>query len=210
MIVKRGRVSGWMFSPIKLRLTRFASIWRPKPCSRICGNSIPTMAGWARASSLLQRGWLGASKSAHPQPASTFAWRGRSVGCSSSTKHLYPARSSTSAAPVERSPPQSPARCGCGTVGCRVPGCGRKYHLHAHHIEAWADGGKTSQSNLALLCPSHHALVHEGQLTVEVAEGKLEFKNAHGLPIPVVPPRPYDPETESHWLHGEPKVASYG
>ncbi len=29
--------------------------------------------------------------------------------------------------------------------GCRVPGCGRKRHLHAHHVEAWADGGKTSR-----------------------------------------------------------------
>jgi hypothetical protein len=78
--------------------------------------------------------------------------------------------------------------------GCRVPGCGRKYHLHAHHIEAWADGGKTSQSNLVLLCPSHHALVHEGQLSVGVREGKLEFKNAYGLTIPVVPPRDFDAE----------------
>ncbi len=93
--------------------------------------------------------------------------------------------------------------------GCRVPGCGRKYHLHAHHIEAWADGGKTAKSNLALLCPSHHALVHEGKLSVDVRDGKLEFKNAYGLTIPTVPPRPHDPETEHHWLHGEPKVARF-
>jgi hypothetical protein len=90
--------------------------------------------------------------------------------------------------------------------GCRVPGCGRKYHLHAHHIEAWADGGKTSQSNLALLCPSHHALVHEGQLSIDVREGKLEFKNAYNLPIPTVPPRP-GPESIGRWLSDPPQVA---
>ncbi len=97
--------------------------------------------------------------------------------------------------------------------GCRVPGCGRKYHLHAHHIEAWAEGGKTAQSNLVLLCPSHHALVHEGQLSVDVCDGKIEFKNAYGLTIPVVPPRPVDPETMDRWLYEvliPPAAASAG
>jgi hypothetical protein len=61
--------------------------------------------------------------------------------------------------------------------GCRAPGCGRRHHLHAHHIEAWADGGKTSASNLVLLCPGHHLQVHEGNLSVTVREGKLEFQN---------------------------------
>ena len=73
--------------------------------------------------------------------------------------------------------------------GCRVPGCGREQHLHAHHVQAWAEGGKTSQSNLVLLCPSHHALVHEGQLFVEVRAGKIEFRNAHGIAILPVPGR---------------------
>jgi hypothetical protein len=67
--------------------------------------------------------------------------------------------------------------------GCRVPGCGRRHHLHAHHIEAWAEGGKTAASNLVLLCPSHHTLVHEGQLFVQVHDGKLEFRNAYGLKL---------------------------
>ncbi len=93
--------------------------------------------------------------------------------------------------------------------GCRVPGCGRKYHLHGHHIEAWADGGKTAKSNLVLLCPSHHALVHEGKLSVDMHEGQLEFKNAYGLPIPTVPPRPSDPETIGRWLHEPPHVARF-
>jgi hypothetical protein len=84
--------------------------------------------------------------------------------------------------------------------GCRAPGCGRKHHLHAHHIEAWADGGKTAQSNLVLLCPSHHLLVHEGQLFVEVSEGKIEFRNAYGLMMQPAPDRGADLEALERWL----------
>jgi hypothetical protein len=73
--------------------------------------------------------------------------------------------------------------------GCRVPGCGRRHHLHAHHIEAWAVGGKTSASNLVLLCPSHHTLVHEGTLSVDVLDGRIEFSNVHGTPIRPAPDR---------------------
>jgi hypothetical protein len=85
--------------------------------------------------------------------------------------------------------------------GCRAPGCGRKHHLHAHHIEAWAEGGKTSTSNLILLCPSHHTLVHEGQLFVNVHDGKIEFRNVHGLKLHPSPDRSTDLEELDRWLH---------
>ena len=84
--------------------------------------------------------------------------------------------------------------------GCRVPGCGRKHHLHAHHIEAWAEGGKTSKSNLVLLCPSHHGLVHEGQLFVDVHEGQIEFRSAHGARLRPSPDRGGDLEAIDCWL----------
>ncbi|MCP5092529.1 MAG: DUF222 domain-containing protein, partial [Gammaproteobacteria bacterium] len=29
-------------------------------------------------------------------------------------------------------------------AGCRFPGCGHRRFVDAHHIEHWADGGKTS------------------------------------------------------------------
>jgi hypothetical protein len=91
--------------------------------------------------------------------------------------------------------------------GCRVPGCGRKHHVHAHHIEAWASGGPTKLSNLALLCPSHHMLVHEGQLHIDVREGKLEFRNAHGLALQPVPERGEDLESIARWLNAvEPEL----
>jgi hypothetical protein len=90
--------------------------------------------------------------------------------------------------------------------GCRVPGCGRRHHLHAHHIEAWVEGGKTSKSNLVLLCPSHHTLVHEGQLSVDVRDGKLEFRNAYGLEICAAPRRVHDREEPDRWWRDTPKV----
>jgi hypothetical protein len=93
MIVKRGRVSDWTFLPIKSQITRSASIWRPRRCSHICVNSIPTMVGAGRASCPLQPGWPGESKSAHLRPGSMSGWRVSSVGCSSSTRHSLPGRS---------------------------------------------------------------------------------------------------------------------
>lgn len=58
----------------------------------------------------------------------------------------------------------------------------------------WAEGGATKLSNLTLLCPSHHALVHEGCLRVELDpapdsehQGTLRFRNAHGLVLRAAP-----------------------
>jgi hypothetical protein len=85
--------------------------------------------------------------------------------------------------------------------GCRAPGCGRRQHLHAHHIEAWVDGGKTSASNLVLLCPGHHLQVHEGNLSVGLRDGKLVFENRHGLKLEPVPMRCADFEEIERWLH---------
>jgi hypothetical protein len=85
--------------------------------------------------------------------------------------------------------------------GCRAPGCGRRHHLHAHHIEEWADGGKTAVSNLVLLCPGHHLQVHEGNLSVHVREGKIEFENRYGLKLDPVPERGDDFDAIERWLH---------
>ncbi len=84
--------------------------------------------------------------------------------------------------------------------GCRVPGCGRSRHVQAHHVEAWAEGGATRVSNLVLLCPGHHWLVHEGKLHVEVRSGTLEFVNAHGLRIEPTPRHKIEGEALAAWL----------
>ncbi|MCB1282332.1 MAG: DUF222 domain-containing protein, partial [Salinibacterium sp.] len=59
--------------------------------------------------------------------------------------------------------------------GCRVPGCERRWHLHAHHVVPWAEGGPTKLSNLVLVCPFHHGLIHEGVLGVELRDGQPRF-----------------------------------
>jgi hypothetical protein len=55
--------------------------------------------------------------------------------------------------------------------GCRFPGCTHQRYVDAHHIEHWADGGKTKLSNLVTLCRLHHRLVHEGEITIETLPG---------------------------------------
>jgi hypothetical protein len=41
---------------------------------------------------------------------------------------------------------------------CAWPGCAKDTHLEVDHIQPWSDGGKTSISNLQLLCSAHHKL----------------------------------------------------
>jgi Domain of unknown function (DUF222) len=45
---------------------------------------------------------------------------------------------------------------------CRFPSCTNRLYTDAHHLVHWVDGGATSLSNTALLCSTHHVLVHEG------------------------------------------------
>jgi hypothetical protein len=84
--------------------------------------------------------------------------------------------------------------------GCRVPGCGRRRHLHAHHIHQWADGGETSSANLVLLCSAHHAAVHEKSLSVELSDGQIVFENAHGLRLQPAPVRDSNAAASQEWL----------
>jgi hypothetical protein len=72
--------------------------------------------------------------------------------------------------------------------GCRVPGCGRRRHLHAHHIHSWAAGGPTKLSNLALVCSGHHRMLHEGKLSAEIRDQQIVFRNQMGREVPGVPP----------------------
>ena len=62
--------------------------------------------------------------------------------------------------------------------GCRVPGCDRRWHLQAHHVVEWVDGGPTKLSNLILVCPTHHRMIHEGVLDVALRDGQPRFIQA--------------------------------
>ena len=54
---------------------------------------------------------------------------------------------------------------------CRFPGCTHSRYVDGHHIEHWANGGKTALSNLMLLCSAHHTMLHEGGYRVEADGG---------------------------------------
>ena len=91
---------------------------------------------------------------------------------------------------------------------CRFPGC-RQQRCDAHHVEHWAEGGKTELDNLLLLCRYHHRRLHEGGFHVEIdADGISRFYAAAGWKIPEAPPAPRlagDPAVEltrHNWADG--------
>jgi Domain of unknown function (DUF222)/HNH endonuclease len=74
---------------------------------------------------------------------------------------------------------------------CRFPGCGQHRFLHAHHIQHWAQGGRTDLSNLIQLCTHHHRLVHEGGYSVERrGAGRVRFRRPDGEAISAAPNAP--------------------
>ena len=53
--------------------------------------------------------------------------------------------------------------------GCTFPGCSRPPSwCDAHHCRHWCDGGPTDLTNMALLCPRHHTIVHQKGYTATV------------------------------------------
>ncbi len=74
---------------------------------------------------------------------------------------------------------------------CRFPGCGSTRHLHAHHVQHWADGGPTDLSNLVVTCAHHHRFVHEHRWQVEpLGDGRFSFAPPGAEPLPRVFPLP--------------------
>jgi len=73
---------------------------------------------------------------------------------------------------------------------CRFPGCGRRRHLHTHHIRHWTPHrGHTELDNLVMLCTHHHRLVHEGGWDIRgKPDGDIVFIRPDGRDF--VPLRP--------------------
>jgi len=61
--------------------------------------------------------------------------------------------------------------------GCAFPGChAQRAWCDGHHIEHWADGGRTGLHNLVLLCSAHHKTVHHQGWAVSIdADGLASF-----------------------------------
>ena len=73
--------------------------------------------------------------------------------------------------------------------GCRFPGCERRRWVQAHHLVHWADGGRTDMGNLALICPFHHRLVHEGGWRIDGnPNAALTFVRPDRRPLSTRPP----------------------
>jgi Domain of unknown function (DUF222) len=74
---------------------------------------------------------------------------------------------------------------------CAFPGCDRPINWTSpHHVEFWANGGKSDLPNLLPLCYYHHRLVHEGRWQVIRAGEGFQF-------IP--------PELHQLWEAAEPR-----
>ena len=74
---------------------------------------------------------------------------------------------------------------------CAFPGCDRPPLMcHAHHILHWANGGKTSLSNLVLLCGHHHRVIHDSPWEVRINPD-------HRKPEFLPPPKP---GIDRHWI----------
>jgi hypothetical protein len=80
--------------------------------------------------------------------------------------------------------------------GCVFPGCERPPGwTEAHHVTPWSMGGETDLSNGALLCGSHHRLIHRDDgWEIRIADD--------GLPE-VIPPERVDTRRRPirHWRH---------
>lgn len=64
---------------------------------------------------------------------------------------------------------------------CRFPGCDKTRFSEIHHIVHVADGGETVLPNLAMICYSHHHLIHEGGWRLEGSmPGGLRFISPDG------------------------------
>ncbi|MFB2586483.1 HNH endonuclease [Herbiconiux liukaitaii] len=78
---------------------------------------------------------------------------------------------------------------------CRFPGCGRRAaRCELDHTEDWAHGGRSTASNLAHLCTSHHHLKHNGGWKVDRPPGsppgsrELEWRSPLGATYRTTPP----------------------
>jgi hypothetical protein len=61
--------------------------------------------------------------------------------------------------------------------GCIGPGCERPpAWTKAHHLQHWADGGRTDIDNLCLLCTFHHDQVHHHGWTITMRNGRPHMR----------------------------------
>jgi hypothetical protein len=72
---------------------------------------------------------------------------------------------------------------------CRYPGCESR-RTDLHHIQYWANGGRTSLDNLINLCKRHHMLIHDRGYLIANAGGTFTFYQPDGTVLPANPALP--------------------
>ncbi|WP_406027697.1 HNH endonuclease [Nocardioides sp. NBC_00850] len=73
--------------------------------------------------------------------------------------------------PIQRKALRLQQKC-CQAEGCDMP----PEWCDAHHLDPWAEGGKTNLKDGALLCPHHHRLAHNPAYIHErLPDGSLRF-----------------------------------
>jgi hypothetical protein len=72
---------------------------------------------------------------------------------------------------------------------CRYPGCESR-RTDLHHIQYWANGGRTSLDNLINLCKRHHMLIHDRGYLIANAGGTFTFYQPDGTVLPASPALP--------------------
>ena len=73
---------------------------------------------------------------------------------------------------------------------CRYPGCESR-RTDLHHIQYWANGGRTTLDNLISLCKRHHRLSHDrGYLIAARPGGTFTFNQPDGTVLPSSPALP--------------------
>ena len=109
----------------------------------------------------------------------------RRLSCDGRMQTVVHTEGTITASPVKRAvPPHLYRELRQRDGACVFPGCSNEIWVHAHHIEHFADGGPTTLSNLALLCGTHHRLLHEGGWTMRIAaSGEREFVRPDGEPL---------------------------
>lgn len=70
---------------------------------------------------------------------------------------------------------------GCTAPGCDVPG----YLCETHHVDEWADGGRTDVDRLTFACGAHHRLIKPGGWTTRKRkDGSTEWRPPPQIPLP--------------------------
>ena len=83
--------------------------------------------------------------------------------------------------------------------GCAHPGCDRSPKwCTVHHVIPWAHGGPTDLTNLVLLCPTHHRLIHHSGWTIRMRNGIPEFLPPPWLDPHRTPQRNHIHDTHTH------------